>query len=96
MTDLSATGAHDAAGFTNRIIWEVVVKDVLLAVRTASITVETLRVVSRAESGRHQRLCLASGKESRAMRSRQHAHFALNGAQLVERATIKAFALLQN
>src|SRR5690242_1910555 len=56
---------------------------------------KTLHVVAGAQSGRNQSLSFAAGEDCRTVRTRQHANFDPNVANLIKRAAIGT-ALLVN
>ena len=57
---------------------------------------DALLVVLGAERDGHQRLRFAARKQRRAVRARQHAHFAGDLADFVERAAIRTAVRLQH
>ena len=74
VTDFAAAGRADAAGFADRIRREVVVQQERFLIRSLQ-RVDELFVFGGAECGDHQSLGLATGKQRRAVGTRQHADF---------------------
>ena len=75
--------------FAHRERREVVVQHEALERLFLEQQIEALHVFLRAECCRSQRLRFAASEQRRTVHSRQHAHFARNLANLVERAPIR-------
>ena len=95
VTDLAAAGALHAAGFTGGIRRHVVVMHVALGFLVGD-AVEDLHFAHRAQRGDGHHLRFAAGEHGGTVRTRQHAHFAPDGANLGQRAAVGTNAFLED
>ena len=91
VADFAAAGRTHAAGLTDRVGREVVVKEERLLVH-AGQRVDILLVLAGAERGDHQRLRLAAGEQRRAVGARQDADFRDDLADRLQVAAVDARA----
>ena len=96
MADLAPARAAGSPRFAHAERREVVVQNEPLRLFAAAVSVQHLRFFDRRQSGQGECLRFAALENGRAMRARQHAHFAGDRAQLLITATVHAFLFVQN
>ncbi len=96
VSDFTPPRAAHEAHFAHAERREIVVQHEALRRFRSVQQLNPLLVVLRAERRRHQRLRLAAREQRRTVRARQHAHFALDLADLVELAAIRTPLRLQH
>ena len=96
VTNLAASRAHDAAGFADGEMREVVVQHEPLLARAAGVGVVRLRVIGRAERDERQALCLAPGEQAGAVCAGDHAGLAGELAHVVVAAAVKPLAVVKH
>ena len=95
MTNLAAARAHDAAGFANGEMREVVVQHEPLFARATGVGVVRLRVIGRAERDERQALCFASGEQAGAVCAGDHAGLAGELTHVVVAAAVEPLAIVE-
>ena len=88
VTDFAPSGSAQELYFAHRERREIVVQHEPLEHVLLEQQIEPLLVFFRSQRRGRQRLRLAAGEKSRAVRAGQHAHFAGDLANLIERAAI--------
>ena len=94
MANLAAARTHDAAGFADGEMREVVVQHEPLFARAAGVGVVRLRVIGRAERDERQALGFAPGEQAGAVCAGDHACLAGEKAHVVEAAAIEPLAVV--
>src|SRR5581483_5079110 len=87
MSDVSARWTHHATDLADAERWEVVMVDETLG-RFYPDPINHLLVAQGTECADAKNLCLPAGKETGAVGPREHADFAGDGTNLIERASI--------
>src|SRR5574344_1926262 len=94
MSNLTASSGK-LSNFANRIWWEVVVQDEVLAAVAFNVIIHLL-VESGTECGDCERLCLTACEECASMRTREYVNFASNLANVFSAASVDAESLLKD
>ena len=96
MANLPPARTADAAGFADGEVREVVVQDEFLLGGAAGVGVELLGVFAGAQRAERDGLRLPALEQRRAVRPRQEAHFADDGADGFEIAPVEPLALVHD
>src|SRR5215471_7649232 len=96
MADFAPARAGNPTGLTDGKVGEIIVEDEFLFTGAAGIRIELLSIFASAKGAESDGLSFTALKEGGPVRSREDRHLALNGADLVEAASIEALILIHD